>query len=299
MDMRMKILLTAFLMCAVNFVCAASDSYNLPELKFKCQGQERSYWLYIPDGLPQDAPLLFYLHGYGNERPKADEFCRIADKEKFAVCIPHAAIDTYGKHGWNVRYEIQKGYRTDDIRFLKKLARHLQKEYGLSKEDVFVTGHSNGGEMCYLIAYTAPDFVRAVGPIAGLTMKWMYQELVPGKAVPLIEIHGTEDTTSLWEGCFDDKIWGPYISVPLAVQNWAIVARCDREITVELPLASPDARKVVAHKYLSDSNQGVQIQLYEVIGGGHGISVRDLNYHQIIWDFFKQYITKGASPHHP
>lgn len=288
---KLSLILTVLLICSAGYVCAAPDPDNLPELKFRCQGIDRTYWLYIPDDLPQDAPLLFYLHGYGNDHPKAVEFCRIADREKFAVCIPHAATDTYGKHGWNVRYEIQKGYRIDDVAFLKKLARHLQKQYGLSRDNVFVTGHSNGGEMCYLIAYTAPDFVRAVGPLAGLTMKWMYEELVPGKPVPLIEIHGTEDKTSLWNGCPDDDTWGPYISVPLAVQNWAIAARCDREITEELPLVSPDARRVIAHRYLSDTNGGIQVQLYEVIGGQHGLSTGDIAYHQVIWDFFKQYIS--------
>ncbi|MCQ2184521.1 MAG: prolyl oligopeptidase family serine peptidase [Bacteroidales bacterium] len=287
---KVNIFLTALILCFTSALCMAEDFEKLPAHKFKCDGLERTYYLYLPEDLPEGAPLLFYLHGYGNRHPKSVEFCALADKEKFAVCIPHAAIDTYGKHGWNVGYEVQVGYKVDDVAFLKKLARYLQKKYSLSRENVFVAGLSNGGEMCYLLAYKAPDFVRAVAPLSGLTMKWMYDSLTPKKAVPLIEIHGTEDKTSHWNGCFDNHKWGPYIAVPLAVQNWAVAARCDHEITEELPLLSPDSHKVIAHKYVSDTNSGIQVQLYEVIGGGHGISTADLPYPQIVWDFFKHYM---------
>lgn len=263
---------------------------NLPQQTFRFRGQDRIYYLYIPEGMPKGAPLLFFLHGYGNTNPSSKGFCAVAQKEKFAVCIPWAAVDTYGKHGWNVGYNIQKGYKTDDIAFIMALARKLQKEYGLSRRNVFVSGNSNGGEMCYLFAFRKPDFARAVAPTSGLTMKWMYDSMRPRKAVPLLEVHGTEDRTSEWNGLPQNEKWGPYISVPLAVANWAIAAKCDHETTEYLPLTSPDAHQVIAHKFSSETNGGIQVQLYEVVGCGHRLSTKDFNYHQVIWDFFKQYI---------
>ncbi|MCQ2118584.1 MAG: prolyl oligopeptidase family serine peptidase [Bacteroidales bacterium] len=266
------------------------DLESMEVHKFMCQGNERLYYLYLPDGLPEDAPLVIYINGYGTQLMHQTEFYRVADKEKFAVCIPAAMRDTNGEYGWNVGYNMQKGYKVDDIKFLVKLAKHLQKEYGFSRKNVFLTGHSNGGEMCYLMAYKRPDFFKALAPHSGLTMKWMYDDLKPKKAVPLIEIHGTADDISLWNGVPDDQFWGPYISVPLAVANWAIAAGCDHETTERLPLGSPDAKQVIAHKFSSDTNGGVEVHLYEIIGCGHGLYTSDLDYAQTVWDFFSKYL---------
>ena len=265
------------------------DPENLPEMTFRCQGLDRSYFLYVPENLPVGAPLVFFLHGYGNKHPKAVSLCELAETEKFAVCIPWASVDPNGKHGWNVGYNMQKGYKVDDVLFLKRLARHLQKEHDLSRDNVFVTGSSNGGEMCYLIAYREPDFFRAVAPKSGLTMKWMYDTLVPKKPVPLLEIHGTEDRTSEWNGDLIDDYWGPYIAVPLAVANWAVAARCDHEVTERFK-ATDEGCDVIAHRYVSDSNGGVEVSLYEVIGAGHSIDSKDFDYAGVVWDFFKRYI---------
>ena len=287
---RLTCILILALCAAMPLFGQRQDPRNLPARAFRCQGLDRTYYLYIPEGLPEGAPLVFYLHGYGSEKPESVPFCDLAEKEKFAVCIPWAAVDPNGEHGWNVGYNMQKGYRIDDIRFLKKLARHLQKEFRLSRENIFVTGHSNGGEMCYLIAYREPEFFRAVAPLSGLTMKWMYEELVPAKPVPLLEIHGTEDRTSEWNGDLKDEYWGPYISVPMSVASWAVAARCDHEVTERIPAASEGGCETVAHRYLSDTNGGVEVSLYEVVGAGHSINAMGLDYAAVVWDFFKRYL---------
>ncbi len=289
--MKRSVILTILaLSCYLLASAQVKSTDDMQVLTFKCQGIERSYYLYLPEDMPEGAPLVFYLHGYGAKLRHQKSFYKLADKEKFAVCVPWAAVDPEGKHGWNVGYNVQKGYKVDDVKFLMKLTKHLHKTCGTSDENVFVTGHSNGGEMCYLIAYTHPEFFRAVAPLSGLTMKWMYDSMKPKKAIPLLEIHGTADDTSLWNGVSDDEYWGPYLSVPLAVSNWAIAAHCDHEVTEELPLGAPDAHKVIAHKYESDDNGGVKVQLYEIIGCGHGLNQVDCNFPQIVWDFFKQYI---------
>lgn len=286
---RSAILLILVLCTVIPMRGQRMDPENLPERTFRCQSLDRSYFLYLPENLPEGAPLVFVLHGYGNKHPKDTAFCNLAEKERFAVCLPWAAVDPNGKHGWNVGYNMQKGYKVDDVLFLKKLARHLQKEYGLSRDNVFVTGTSNGGEMCYLIAYREPDFFRAVAPKSGLTMKWMYDTLVPRGPVPLLEIHGTEDRTSEWNGDLSDDYWGPYIAVPLAVAAWAVEARCDHEIT-ELFKATAEGYDVIAHRYVSDTNGGVEVSLYEVAGAGHTIRPEDFDYASVIWGFFKKYL---------
>ena len=160
----------------------------------KHQGLEREYLLYMPDSLPDDAPLVIVLHGYGGDAdPDRYGFEAVADANRFAVCYPRGEKNGEGKRGWNVRYPSQHDMRTDDVAYMRRLARHLQKKYGLSRRNTFCTGMSNGGDIAYVLAYECPDVFAAFAPVAGLTFEWAYRELDAKRPVPICEIHGTAD----------------------------------------------------------------------------------------------------------
>ncbi len=289
------------------FICIDLNAAEPQHLSFRHQRMDREFVLYIPDDMPADAPLVMVLHGYGGRAMKGGQaLCQVADREKFAVCYPQGAVDGKGKACWNVGYPFQEGLKTDDVGFLCSLARHLQRKYGLSRENTFLTGMSNGGEMCYLMAYQKPDFFAAIVPIAGLTLDWMRKELDAKGAVPLMEVHGTADKTSLWSGDPENKGgWGAYISVPLAVGKWADEARCSYEVTDTLaikvvePSVAADPKKVphqvVLHKFLGGipARKGApdtEVWLYEVIGGNHSWSEHSMDTCEEIWRFFSKWI---------
>lgn len=255
------------------------------------KGVEYTYNIYLPNDLPADAPLVIFFHGYGstNIHKRDLGLNAAADKHGFAVCYPQGPTDNRGHSCWAVGYSFHTdaGWERDDIGFTKRLVRHLQREYGLSRHNVFATGHSNGGEMSYLLAYEAPDVFAAVAPISGLTMEWMYRQLTPKCAVPLLEIHGTADTVSKWEGDPDNNDgWGEYIAVPRAVALWAAVNRCTHELTEELPTVR---NRVIAHRYVEGTN-GNEVWLYEIVGGSHAWPDGDLNTAEEIWKFFSKYL---------
>lgn len=164
----------------------------------------------MPEGLLEDAPLVVVLHGYGgNNAPGRFGLNATADRHGFAVCYPQGIKDHRGKTCWNVGYSFQADMNVDDVRFITQLVRHLQKEYKLSRRNVFCTGMSNGGDMCYLLAVRRPELFAAVAPVAGVMLEWFYKADTSKRPVPLFEIHGTADKTSLWEGDPDDKGgWG-------------------------------------------------------------------------------------------
>ena len=196
-------------------------------------GLERTYRLYLPEGVPDNAPLVFVLHGYGGnfnlDRYGMNE---AADRHGFAVCYPQGVKDGRGKTCWNVGYPFQADMTVDDVSFLCELAGLLQDKYGLSRKNTFCTGMSNGGEMCYLLAYSRPDVFAAVAPVSGLTLEWMYRDCDTPAPIPLFEIHGTEDRTSAWEGDLENKGgWGAYLPVEIAVGYWVAANRCVREQT--------------------------------------------------------------------
>ena len=63
----------------------------VPEIFLTSEDDERSYFLYTPDGLEADAPLIFVLHGYYGDNMgmmTVSGMNDIADSEGFAVCYP-------------------------------------------------------------------------------------------------------------------------------------------------------------------------------------------------------------------
>ncbi len=280
------------LICAFFFFMASAQEAE--ELKFRHQGMERTYWLYMPDGLPADAPLVFVLHGHGGKaKDYRPEMMTVAKENGFAVCYPQGELDSKNKTCWNVGYPFQEGLKTDDVDFICSLARHLQKKHRLSRENTFVTGMSNGGEMCYLLAYLRPDDFAAFAPIAGLSMVWSYKKYDAKKPVPLMEVHGTKDKVSMWEGDpTNTGGWGEYMAVPLAVSYWAGVAKCTHEETSDLPLIR---NKVILHKYMGgepawEGGPAIEVRLYEVVDGGHSWSMKDMDTCNEVWNFFKMYL---------
>ena len=261
-------------------------------LVFRHGGMERSYRLYVPDSLAAGRPLVIMLHGYGGHAsPESFGILAAARRYGFAACFPQGAADARGKSCWNVGYPFQDGLQTDDVDFICSLAGYLVGEYGLDARNVFCTGHSNGGEMCYLMAYRRPDVFAAVAPIAGLTLEWMYHDLEASKPIPLMELHGTEDKTSLW--CGDPRNeggWGAYIAVPLAVGYWAAADRCTYVETEELPTGKSGVR-VTAHRYRGGT-AGCEVWLYEIHGGGHSWSADVMDTGSEIWRFFSMYVSE-------
>ncbi|MBQ7856206.1 MAG: prolyl oligopeptidase family serine peptidase [Alistipes sp.] len=288
-----RILLLLVALCASSGVLSAADYVRgWSEHKMKHGGVERDYTLYLPEKLSEDAPLVVMLHGYGSRsKPTRYGLHEAAERHGFAVCYPRGAKDHRDKACWNVGYAFhldkEHRYKVDDVAFITRLVRHLQREYGLNRHNTFLTGMSNGGEMCYLMAYLRPELFAAVAPVSGLTMEWMYRELRAKRPVPVFEIHGTLDKTSAWNGDLANKGgWGAYIGVPQAVGYWAAQCGCTHEECEELPLLR---NKVIAHRYVNGT-EGRQVWLYEVVGGKHSWAEKDMNTAEELWKFFSLYL---------
>ena len=291
---RLVLFLTAAILFAGAAIAGPNDGEGtLTEHTFKHKGIEYTYYLYKPQNLPDGAPLIMAFHGYGSRSiPSVGYgFHPIADKEGFAVCYPKGPLDNKERPCWAVGYafHLDAGWKRDDVGFTIRLVKHLQKTHKFSKHNVFATGHSNGGEMCYLLAYKAPHIFAAVAPISGLTMEWMYRDLKAKKPIPLMESHGTKDKTSKWNGNIEkvDK-WGAYISVPSAVGYWVAVNGCTHEHTEKLPLVE-GKNQVIAHRYVNGIN-GNEVWLYEVVGGVHKWSDGSMNTAAEVWKFFSKYL---------
>lgn len=257
----------------------------------KVDGHMRHWEMYLPDGLQTNAPLVVVLHGYGAGIWRENPMVAAADRHHFAVCIPQGLKDPEGQPSWNVGYPFQQGWQVDDVKALCRIAHHAQGRYHLSRKNTFLTGMSNGGEMCYLMAYSKQSTFKAVAPIAGLTMAWTYQTMQAPRPLPLMEIHGTEDRVSEWTGDMDNKGgWGAYLPVPMAVGYWVARNRCTSESVEQVEsLQGREGHRIVKHRYSSPTT-GCDVWLYEVIGGAHSWHTADIDTGEEIWQFFSRYL---------
>ena len=266
--MSKKILKVLMALCLCVLPCRAgtfvSDS-------LKVDGHMRHWVMYLPDGLQAGAPLVVVLHGYGAGIRRENIMIGTADRHGFAVCIPQGLKDPQGEPSWNVGYPFQQGWKVDG--------------------NAFLTGMSNGGEMCYLMAYSKQNTFRAVAPIAGLTMLWMYEQMEASRPIPLMEIHGTEDRVSKWTGDLENKGgWGAYLPVPVAIGYWVAKNRCTHEVTDTVEsLKGPQGHPVIKHRYTSPAT-ACDVWLYEVIGGVHSWHTDDIDTGEEIWQFFSCYL---------
>lgn len=290
----MKRLLTLICALCLSSVVLARDingTGTLTEHTFRHKGVEYTYYLYLPQSLKADAPLLMVFHGYNSKNIPSIPygFQPVADREGFAICYPRGPKDHKGKPYWFVGYQfhIENREQRDDVGLAVRLARYLQKQYNLSKTNLFATGHSNGGAMSYMLAYKASDTFRAVASVSGHIMECMYRTLKPVNTIPVMEVHGTKDALSRWNGDpYNNDGWGADIATPRAIGLWAAKNRCTHEKTDTLPLRR---NRVIAHRYINGTG-GNQVWFYEVVGGKHSWASDDMDTADEIWKFFSLYI---------
>lgn len=286
-----KIIASILMLAAVGAMSMRAQERQHVSTRF--QGFEREYYICIPDSLAPGKPLIFCLHGHGGNAEKYHpDLEQTARKYGYAVCYPQGLPSPIGKNSWNVRYPSQEGMQTDDIAFMVHLAKTLPAKYGLNPDNVFFSGMSNGGEMCYIMALQHPEVFRAIASIAGLQMGWTVQELEPKGHVPFLELHGTADMTSRWEGDPDNRYgWGQYIAVPAAVANMVSMNKCIHYTRTELPLYKEDSHPVILHRY-DRGTDGCEVLLYEVVGGAHKWGTADIDTNEEMLRFFDSHLAR-------
>lgn len=280
----------------------ASRAQRIVRDSLVINGHMRHFKMLLPDRLSVKAPLVLALHGYGSkvsverwmQSPTDTWMNEAAVRHDFALCVPLGLKDKTGRRGWNVRYPSQEGWEMDDVSTVEQLARHVQKKYGLSKANTFLTGMSNGGEMCYVLNYKRQSVFRALASVAGLTLTWMFEEREKSRPIPFMEIHGTEDRTSEWTGDLENKFgWGCYMSVPDAVAHIVEKNGCKPlpTDTVKGKSFDKDGHLVVHHRFANPRTHN-DVWLYEVIGAGHNWFLSDMDTGEEIWKFFSRYLKK-------
>ena len=278
--------------------CVGGSCENeiVESFEFHDSGELREYYLYIPNSIQDNAPLVFVLHGYSGSAGGIMGYSgmnQIASEHGFAVCYPQGLSDQSGYNFWNVGYEFHQNQTVDDVAFLSSLANFLQDEYNLNEENTFSTGMSNGGDMSYMLACQANDVFKAIAPVAGCMIEEIYNTC-DSSPVPILEIHGNNDNVTLWDGDMQNNDgWGAYYSIEDGIEFWVETNNCMSNEEIFLPNSNiSDGSYIINHRYF-DCNDNAEVWLYEVVGGGHdwpgSDGNMDINSSEEIWSFFSQY----------
>ena len=297
--MSKKILTLIILLCVTLLATETKAQYT----NFEHDGITRQYIYYQPESLNEQMPLVFVMHGYTGDAVSIKNYSQMndfADQYGFAVCYPRGTVDPGGNRFWNVGYAFHPNETVDDVGYLTQLAQYLQQSNGLNPDYTFATGMSNGGEMCYMLACQGYDTFKAVAPVAGMILQDILDECDAAPAIPVFEIHGSQDGVTPLAGDPDNNDgWGSYPSIADTIEYFVEKNGCTTLIQESLPNTNTsDGSFVVSEKYTEGVNQN-EVWYYKVVGGGHdwpgAFGNMDINAGEQAWLFFEKYINANLS----
>ena len=192
---------------------------------------------------------------------------------------------------WDVDYAIHEGLEIDDDGFLRELALYMQNKENTDPDRIFVTGFSNGGDMCYQLACRESETFMSFAPVTGTMMDTLFTSCDPAVPHSIWTMNGLDDPVVLYEGDMDNSDgWGPTGRFRKSSSSGATcLGMTDMESTY-LPDVDPDDGSIVREDIYSSPQHDRELWYYLVIGGGHewpGQSGnRDIDATLAIWNFF-------------
>jgi polyhydroxybutyrate depolymerase len=247
-------------------------------------GTERRFAVYQPAQLVESVEsvaAVIMLHGARGSgarirRVSGYGFDTLADNHGFVVAYPEA----YERH-WNDCLAAAE-YRAnimniDDVAFMRELVSLLVDEYAVNRDQIFVAGLANGGQMAYRLALEAPDLVRAAAVIAANLPTEQNQSCTPAeKALPVMIVNGTADPINPFDGG-EVTLIGPFISrgtvrsAQASAQYWADLAGYSAEPFFHHYPDSNAGDGSFAERMVWSAPGRPEIALVTIDGGGHTI----------------------------
>lgn len=267
----------------------------------------RFYRVYVPEiAKDQDnVPLVFNLHGRGSDASQQEFYAvmnEVADTAGFIICYPESERFDDVKL-WNSGFDPNW---VDDVGFINALIDEIHKDYAINLNKVYSCGMSNGGYQSLFMACELTNRFAAVASVTGSMLKTVVDNCEPNRAIPVMQIHGTDDPTVLYNG----SDFG--ISIEELVQFWVAHNECNPigdTLNIE-NIDTTDNTTAERIAYAGGTNNS-EVIFYKVIDGEHtwpgslkGIGTllgrvnHDFNASGVIWNFFNQFaLSDNISSH--
>lgn len=276
---------------------------------FLHDGVWRDYWVHLPQSYvgSHSFPLIVNLHGFGSDAESQAIYTamnQVADTAGIIIVYPQGILGELPWLGKNTHWNAFFNEEVDDLGFLDRLLDRLLGTYAIDPARIYVTGHSNGGFMSYLLACERSDRIAAVASVAGSMHNTQFRHCQPLYPVPILLIHGTEDRTIKFDGS------SHYASVDQLVDFWVETYSCSPQAeTIHLPNLDTQDQSTVSVRYFSSCENGsTEVHVYHIQNGGHtwpgtteyfeqiGVVNQDIHASEVIWEFFRRYTHPSPSP---
>ena len=215
-------------------------------------GRRRTYTLHVPpsyDG-SRPLPLVVAFHGARGVRGFGERvgLDAAADRHGYVIASPEGT-DGGGFALGCGSCTVADRAGADDVRFFRTLVAQVSRGMAIDRHRVYATGFSDGGSFTYRLACERPGDLAAVAVVSGTLF------CTPGRALPVLHVHGTEDPII------------PFAQGLAAVRAWAQAASC-AETPATVPVA-PRTSDGTSVKRLEFRVCGAEVRLLEIEGGGH------------------------------
>lgn len=241
----------------------------------KVNDKSRTYWLYVPNNVKANAPLVFSLHGTGGHSTDKSPFkTAVADTKGCIVVYPQGSDINFPVFGATLPGWHSDGVTSEDIDFFKAIIEDVASKYTIDRERIYCCGFSNGGMMTYTVANVASDIFAAFASISGFPLNEFHLHHTGARPVPFLHIHGKADD------------FVKYSLMPSIVDD--MVARNGANPVAEVKTVSGKYKKSV----YAATEGGFPYVYYEVDGMGHNdytSNTEDSNSALTMWKFFEQY----------
>ncbi|MCU0460997.1 MAG: hypothetical protein MUF36_03110 [Bacteroidales bacterium] len=301
----------------LNLLPLAVNAVANKKASFIHNNLERNFQIHIPplyNGYIQ-LPLVIALHGRGGNGESMilltrKGFNKLADKEGFIVVYPDG-IEQNWNDGRMDEEANDRAHREniDDVGFISALIDSMIKDYQTDSKRVYVTGISNGAIMSYRLACELSHKISAIAPVDGNIPNLLIHECSPRMPVPVLAINNIDDPLVPYEGGYIYTSirrlnLGKVLSVEESIRFWVNRNKCSSvPVVAEEPDLDPKDGTRVTRKEYTNGNDGTEVILYSVDGGGHtwpggfqylpswliGKTSRDIDATRVIWAFFKRH----------
>ncbi len=301
--------IATLLILTTSYICYSDEikkDANLSSGSMKMNNIERNYLVYVPSKLnnKKKPPMVLCLHGFGQSAQEiikmtGGKLNELAERDGVVVVYPNAVANHWNDKMGGV-YKATDD--VDDVGFLSALIDKCKQKYNIDPNRIYVMGISNGGEMTYRLSCEIPEKLKAVAPVISSMGVKSAKEYKKTKPLPILIMNGTSDPIVPWKGG-EVNINGDVLSLVLScdenVLYWINRNGASKKAEVKnLPdINKKDKSHILTKTYRS--NNGNDVILYEVVGGGHNLPSlfpassnpdnpqnMDIEGSEVIWNFF-------------
>lgn len=268
--------------------------YGINEYEITFQGLDRDFIVYIPDSYEHisKSAVVFVFHGFGGSNDQImfnSDINSIAERENFIVVYPQGS-SFFGYPHWNVGGWTNSS-SVDDVGLIDFLIELISQEYNINHDRIYATGMSNGGFFSFLLGCQLSEKFAAVASVTGSMTNETFNECNPQREVPVLQIHGTDDSIVTYNG---NSAIGS-IGVSQVLSYWSSNNYCSTNPEVSDITDSNPNDNIHVQRFLFDGGiNGSVVEHYKIYGGEHvWFNYEDINSSELIWEFFSNHDING------